>query len=578
MKALILAAGLGTRLRPYTNHTPKPLFTIAGRPLLDVIIGNLQKAGCEAVIINTHHLHRKIEAFVAARSYRLSVATRYEPQILGTGGAIKNLAAFWDHRPFMVINADIVADIDLSAVYRSHCRQHPTATLVLCDDPVFNSVAVEQNKWIKGFGDPGQIFEHPAERLLTFTGIQVLEPGVLDYIPPDTASSSIDAFKKILADNKKLQAYIVPDGKWQDIGTPDRYRQSAYEKALPRAFQKAFGDIPDGPVEKNKLQGDGSERIWYRLKTGRHSLIMADHGIREKRTISEVDAFVHIGQHLHRRGVPVPRIYFSDTFSGLVFLDDLGDVNLQQAARLTPDPQSLIRLYESVIDQLIGLSLRGADQFDPAWTYQSAQYDQALIVEKECRYFQEAFLTGYLGIRTRFEDLAADFAALARKAIQHSNTGFMHRDMQSRNIMIKNRQVYFIDYQGGSFGPIQYDLASLLIDPYVQLPETIRGQLLEYGIDALSVKTVVEPDKFRRCFNYCCLTRNLQILGAFAFLSGVKGKHYFEDYIPAAWQTLRSNLLDYGELDFPALTAAVEEAHDQLQKTGGLSQATKFIK
>jgi len=124
MKALILAAGYGNRLRPYTDHTPKPLFSIAGRPLLDVIIEKLQKAGCKAVIINTHHLHHKIEAFLAARKYSLEVNTRYEPRILGTGGAIKNVADFWDDQPFMVINADIVADIDLKEVYHAHCS-HP---------------------------------------------------------------------------------------------------------------------------------------------------------------------------------------------------------------------------------------------------------------------------------------------------------------------------------------------------------------------------------------------------------------------------------------------------------------------
>jgi NDP-sugar pyrophosphorylase family protein len=571
MKALILAAGYGTRLRPYTNHTPKPLFSIAGRPLLDIIIDNLQRAGCKAVIINTHHLHQEIETFVAAQNYRLPVSTRYEPQILGTGGAIKNVADFWDHQPFMVINADIVADIDLSEVYRTHCRQHPTATLVLCDDPVFNSVAVEKNKWIKGFQDRGQTIQQPAERLLTFTGIQILEPRVLDYIPENKASSSIDAFKKILADDQKLQAYIAPKGKWQDIGTPKRYRQTAYATVSSRAFKKAFGDIPDLRIEKKRLKGDGSERQWYRLKSGRHSLIMADHGIRENRSISEVDAFVHIGQHLYRQGVSVPKIYFSDTFCGLVFLDDLGDVNLQQAARLTPNPKALIRLYESVIDQLIKLSLRGADQFDPAWTYQTAHYDQALIIEKECRYFQNAFLKGYLGLRTRPQDLAADFASLAQKALQYSNTGFMHRDMQSRNLMIKNHQVYFIDFQGGRLGPIQYDLASVLIDPYVELTDAVQDQLLDYSIDALSDIMVVKPKEFRFCYHYCTLTRNLQILGAFSFLSRVKGKPYFEKYIPAALRTLKSTLNTGNQGEFPALTAAVEKAHNQLQKIGVLS-------
>ena len=568
MKALILAAGYGTRLRPYTNHTPKPLFTIAGRPVLNIIIDQLQKAGCEAVIINTHHLHHDIETFVAAQNYNIPVSTRFEPKILGTGGAIKNVADFWDIEPFMVINADIVADVDLYDVYQAHCRCHPPATLVLCDDPVFNSVAVEQNKWIKGFRDRGRIYDQPAQHLLTFTGIQVLEPQVLDYIPEKKASSSIDAFKKILADDQKLQAYIAPDGKWQDIGTPQRYRQAAYETALPRAFRKAFGDIPGPGIKKKKLKGDGSERQWYRLKTGRHCLIMADHGIREKRSISEVDAFVHIGQHLYRQGVSVPKIYYFDAFCGLVFLDDLGDVNLQQAARLTPNPQSLIPLYKSVIDQLIKLSLRGADNFDPAWTYQTARYDQELIIEKECRYFQEAFLKGYLGLRTRPEDLAADFASLAQKALQYSNTGFMHRDMQSRNIMIKNHQVYFIDFQGGRFGPIQYDLASLLIDPYVELPDTIQVQLLDYSIDALSEITELKPNEFRLCYHYCTLTRNLQILGAFSFLSRMKSKRYFEKYIPAALRTLHSGLVTRSKGEFPTLAAVVEKAHGQLQKTG----------
>jgi NDP-sugar pyrophosphorylase family protein len=575
MKALVLAAGYGTRLRPYTNHTPKPLFSIAGRPLLDIIIDNLKKAGCEAVIINTHHLHREIEAFVAARSFPLPVTTRYEPQILGTGGAIKNVADFWDHRPFMVMNADIVADIDLADVYRTHCRQHPPATLVLCDDPVFNSVAVEQDQWIKAFQNSDGNSDPPAGRLLTFTGIQVLEPQVLDYIPEKASSSSIDAFRKILADDKKLQAYIAPKGKWQDIGTPESYRQTAFETALPRAFRKAFGYIPGLRIEKKKLQGDGSERQWYRLKAGHHSLIMADHGIRENRSTSEVDAFVQIGRHLHHQGVSVPKIYFCDTFSGLVFLDDLGDVNLQHAARSRTQSDALIRLYKSVIDQLIKLSLRGGDEFDPAWTYQSARYDQDLIIEKECRYFQDMFLNNYLGLGARLEDLAADFASLAQKALQYSNTGFMHRDMQSRNIMVKNRQIYFIDFQGGRLGPFQYDLASLLIDPYVELPDAIRAQLLDYSVDAFSEKTPVEPEKFRRSFHYCSLTRNLQILGAFSYLSKIKGKRYFEDSIPAALQTLGSNLHARSRDEFPALTDAVKKASDQLQKTGIAASVTR---
>jgi len=565
---MILAAGYGTRLRPYTDHTPKPLFSVAGRPLLDVTIEHLRQAGCRAVIVNTHHLHGQIEAFIGAQNYGIEVCTRHEPQILGTGGAIKNVADFWDDQPFTVINADIVADIDLAKVYDTHCRHRPVATLVLCDDPEFNSVAVDRNEWITGFHNPCRGGRQSSGSLLTFTGIQVLEPEVLNYIPPGKPYSSIDAFKQILADGKKLKAVVVSKDCWQDIGSPQRYRQAAINKAIPQAFKKAFGAPPGRPIRQLKLKGDGSQRHWYRLHSERHTLIMADHGIRESRMTSEVDAFVQLGRHLFHRGVPVPNIYFEDTFCGLVFLEDLGDVHLQQVVKSTAEPQAAVKLYQAVIDQIIRLSQQGAVEFDRNWTYQTTDYDQKLILEKECRYFLDAFVNGYLGFDIQFEDLAPDFISLADKALQHANKGFMHRDMQSRNIMVKDQRIFFIDFQGGRIGPLQYDLASLLIDPYVDLPPGIQAPLVEYCINRLAAVTTVDPAKFRTCYHYCTLTRNLQILGAFAYLSRVKGKKQFENYIPSAIRTLKDNLSRNGQDEFPQLTRMVEKVYSHLQKTG----------
>jgi aminoglycoside/choline kinase family phosphotransferase/choline kinase len=557
MKAMILAAGYGTRLRPYTDHTPKPLFTIAGRPLLDVIIHQLQKAGCKSVIINTHHLHHKIEKFLATQNYSIEVHTRFEPQILGTGGAIKNVADFWDNQPFMVVNADIVADIDLEKVYSAHCRQRPPATLVLCDDPAFNSVVVNQNKWITGFSNHIDQSPQPDD-LLTFTGIQVLEPQVLHHIPQNTFYSSIDAFKKILAGGKRLRAYITPKKQWQDIGTPESYRQAAIQKAWPQAFQRAFAVTPSGPVQREKLKGDGSERQWHRLTAEHQSIIMVDHGIRQAEGISESDSFVNIGRHLHHNGVPVPKNYFHDTFSGLVFLEDLGDVHLQQAVQSKNEHMS-IELYKSVIEQLIKLSRKGADKFDRNWTYQTPDYNQELILEKECRYFLEAFLNGYLNLNQRFADYRTDFISLADKALQDPTMGFMHRDMQSRNIMIKDREIYFIDFQGGRIGPIQYDLASLLIDPYVELPHAVQAQLIDHSIEVLSAVTELDPEKFLSCYHYCKLTRNLQILGAFAYLKKVKGKTHFERYIPPAVRSLKLTLTAGNQAEFPTLFTIVQK-------------------
>jgi aminoglycoside/choline kinase family phosphotransferase/dTDP-glucose pyrophosphorylase len=564
MKAMILAAGYGTRLRPYTNHTPKPLFSIAGRPLLDEIIRRLQRAGCDAVIINTHHLHQQIEAFVAEQNYSLEIFTRHEPEILGTGGAIKNVSDFWDNQPFMIINADIVADFDLAEIYSVHCRRQPPATLVLCDDPTFNSVRVEQNKWITGFSDQSRSGDQTAGSLLTFTGVQVLDPLILDYIPAGLPYSSIDAFKKILAQGKKLAAIVVPKDRWQDIGTPASYRRAAIDRTVPLAFGKVCPDAGNEPVDRIKLKGDGSQRQWYRLKNRRGSLIMVDHGIRETRLTSEVDSFVQLGEHLYRQGVSVPKIHYYDTFCGLVFLEDLGDDHLQQAVQSMDAPQAIIELYQSIIDKIILMSRLGAEKFDPTWAYQTPAYDQQLILEKECRYFQEAFLNGYLGYKTRLPELDPEFSLLADSALQNPTMGFMHRDMQSRNIMLSDNTIFFIDFQGGRIGPIQYDLASLLIDPYVELPRRMQNQLLDYSLKMLSAATSLNPDKFRTCYHYCTLTRNLQILGAYAYLSKVKGKKHFAQYIPPALRILRSNLKAGDPSEFPRLTEVIEDVYKQI--------------
>jgi aminoglycoside/choline kinase family phosphotransferase len=399
---------------------------------------------------------------------------------------------------------------------------------------------------------------------MTFTGVQVLDPLILDYIPAGLPYSSIDAFKKILAQGKKLAAIVVPKDRWQDIGTPASYRQAAMDRALPLAFGEVCPDAANEPIDRIKLKGDGSQRQWYRLKNRQGSLIMVDHGIRETRLTSEVDSFVQLGEHLYHQGVSVPKIHFYDTFCGLVFLEDLGDDHLQQAVQSMDDPHAIIELYQSIIDQIILMSRLGAEKFDPTWAYQTPVYDQQLIHEKECRYFQEAFLNGYLGYKTRLQELDPEFSLLADSALQNPTMGFMHRDMQSRNIMLSGNTIFFIDFQGGRIGPIQYDLASLLIDPYVELPRRMQNQLLDYSLEMLSATTSLNPDKFRTCYHYCRLTRNLQILGAYAYLSKVKGKKHFAQYIPAALRTLRSNLEAGDPSEFPRLTEVVEDVYKQI--------------
>jgi len=558
MKALILAAGLGTRLRPHTLTTPKALFTLAGRPLLDIHIRNLTEAGCESVGINTHHLPDAIEAFVASRRFDIPVLLRHEPVILGTGGAIKNWADFWDHRPFMVINADIYSTIDLKTVYEFHLRCRPAATLVLVDDPEFNQVEVDPDRRVRAFAGADA-----AAGALTFTGIQVLDPVVLDFIQEHGFYNSIDAFRAMIAAGRTVLAFVPERGVWRDLGTEARYRSTAVEASAREAWQRAFSSILPEGVAVERIEGDGSDRQWSRWNGGGGGMVLADHGLCATAGVAEVDAFVAIGRHLKNRLVPVPAIYFADTFAGLVFLEDLGDTSLQSLVLAQSNRRPVLAAYRAVIDEVIHMAVDGARGFDPAWTFQTPAYTRDVILDRECRYFHDAFLVGYAGLPVD-ESLSDEFNRIADGALEGNEPGFMHRDCQSRNIMVKNGRFYFIDFQGGRLGPPQYDLAALLIDPYVELAPDEQEALLEYAMNRLALRRPLDPARFRRGFGYCALARNLQILGAFGFLSTRKGKTQFARYIPAALRSLDTRLAGVEPPVFPKLQRWASRAFAKL--------------
>lgn len=560
MKALVLAAGLGTRLLPHTRLTPKPLFTLAGRPLLAHHIDQLQAAGCEAVVINTHHLHAQVESFVHSGRFGIPVHTRHEPQLLGTGGAIGNLRDFWDGRPFFVVNADIHHAVDLRAVYAGHLAGGAAATLVLVDDPEFNTVVADAEGRIRAFAPSPAAAPAGA---LTFTGLQVLNPVVLDYLPAGEPGDSIAAFRAMLADGLRLNA-LVTGGPWQDLGTPARYRRAARDACATAAWAAAFDRPPRQPVQWERLEGDGSDREWFRLRGEEGTLVAADHGLRADSRVTEAEAFALIGAHLAGCGAAVPTVHFADRFAGLVFVEDLGGSHLQAAVRAERDRDAVRSIYRNVIDALAHMAVAGARGFDPGWAWQSPRFDREVVLERECRYFCERFLAGHAGVAAAFDDFRHEFERLAGGIVQHAVDGFLHRDVQSRNIMLRGGRPYFIDFQGGRIGPVQYDLASLLIDPYVQLTADDQAWLYDYAAARFARSLAIDPDGFRQGYEHCALSRNLQALGAFAFLARVKHKPRFEAYIPAALNGLAARLQAFTPPGFPKLRSAVEEARVKL--------------
>ncbi len=564
MKAIVLSAGLGTRLKPHTEYLPKPLFPVCGRPIIDTVIRKLISAGITAVAVNTHHLAEQIESFLKDRSYGIDILVRHEPSLLGTGGAIGNFSDFLSDGPFIVINSDILTDIDISDIFDTHNAHQYPVTLAMHDYPLFNKVSVCQNEFVHGFS--GQIQND--HKLLAFTGVSVIDPTIYRFIQPDSACCIIDVFRDMIRSGEKIKARVLPNLTWNDLGTPERFRDAVADDMTPRVFSQVYGtSLPSG-FEKKKLAGDGSQRKWYRICKDDRSVIMADHGIHTESNATQVDAFVAIGTHLYQNAIPVPEIYDFDRFSGLVFMQDLGDNHLQDIVSRCNDPEEITAHYRNIIDLLVKMSVSGKKGFSPAWAYEGAQYDKPLIIEKECRYFTNRFLKEYLG----FTDLPAsalahEFEYLADTILGNACFGLMHRDFQSRNIMVADKQYYFNDFQGARIGPIQYDLASLLVDPYVQIERETQEKLIVYAENRFNAHRppgLNDHGQFLTGYRYCCIARLMQAIGAYAFLSRIMQKPWFEPYIPVALGRLNRHLDDLSDIHLYTLGKIVAAAEKNL--------------
>lgn len=218
MKAMILAAGLGTRLRPLSDLRPKALMPVANRPVLERNIQYLIRQGVTEIVVNIHHHPEQILSFLENGHFEARVETRVEPEILGTGGGIRNTAGFWDRDPFVVMNGDILTDIDLTRAYEQHRKTRPPATLILHNHPPFNKIRID------GAGRITDIPRVYAERGLAFTGIHILEPEILDHIP-EGFSDIVECYRLLMNAGKTIRSCVSRSHVWHDIGSlPDYLR------------------------------------------------------------------------------------------------------------------------------------------------------------------------------------------------------------------------------------------------------------------------------------------------------------------------------------------------------------------
>lgn len=218
MKAMILAAGLGTRLRPLTSRRPKVLVPVGNRPVIDRVIEYLKGYDISEIVVNAHHHCQQIITHLdGGRPFGAKIDVRVEKEILGTGGGIKNVSDFWDDAPFVVMNGDILTDIDLDKAYELHCEKGNLATLILHDCMPFNQIRVDEDMNITDIAPEG----HPAT--LAFTGIHIMEPELLTHIPEGVFSSIIDCYRRLITLGKPIRAYISEQHYWRDIGSASSY-------------------------------------------------------------------------------------------------------------------------------------------------------------------------------------------------------------------------------------------------------------------------------------------------------------------------------------------------------------------
>ena len=233
MKAMILAAGLGTRMRPLTDHCPKPLLPLLLQPMLDHTLAQLQRYGIRDIIINLHHHAEQLAAWLGDGSrWGVHLSLSFEPEILGTAGALKRVEPWLRDAPFLVLNADVLLDVDLHALEHWHGQRQALVTMVVRPDPAAHSygavVLDDDDRVLLINGHPATHAQATGQETI-FACVQMVDPQVLTRIPPNRfITTTADVYPALLERQEAVYGYRYT-GYWIDIGAPERYLQAHWD-------------------------------------------------------------------------------------------------------------------------------------------------------------------------------------------------------------------------------------------------------------------------------------------------------------------------------------------------------------
>ncbi len=339
---------------------------------------------------------------------------------------------------------------------------------------------------------------------------------------------------------------------------------------LASLYQAYTGTAPDKVTE---LPASGSNRRYFRLE-GSPTLI----GV-VGTCLEENEAFLYMADHFLKHNIPVPRVVAVADDRMSYLQEDLGDTLLFGAiekGRLTRSfSTDERRLLADTIRLLPDIQFMGAVGMDFSKCYPAAEFDTRSIMW-DLNYFKYCFLkaTGLEFSEDRLED---DFQALAEVLMRSKSSTFMYRDFQSRNVMIKDGQPWFIDFQGGRKGPYFYDVASFLWQAKANFPDGLRHELIKEYIDALKKYKPVDEEYFLEQLRHFVLFRTLQVLGAYGYRGYFEKKPHFLQSVPFALANLRA-ILDKPFVEYPYLDSMLRQLVDMKQFSDELQKRTLTVK
>lgn len=522
-KAIVLAAGLGTRLRPLTCTTPKPLLPVWGEPMLARIVATLREWGATDITVNCHYLHEQVEAWCAENGCRAS----YEPEILGTGGVLNPLREWIGGDDFYLVNGDIVFEgagrplafakgeaADDSVLGRCLMTEH--------DGPRTIEADPDSNVTCWKSPDPG----YPGT--FTYCGVALLKATVLDYVEPSGFSTIVQAYERAMMEGRFMRGVQPRDLQWTDAGTIQSYIAINSD-----GDDNAFADIPQlkaiGAKDVKFLGARGSDRCFFDAD-GRIAIVYDD----SKR--GENARYAGHAKWLKAQGVRVPEI-----------LCDLPELKTLVMEHGGVERKMSLEDYVKVVEALARFNAldAGSLSLEP-------QFDAALW-----KWERELFKEHCLGTRYRMEcpkavdDELCNVAAL----LEREPKALVHRDFQSTNVLWKGGEPVIIDFQGMRLGPAAYDLASLLYDPYVKLSDGERRALAKLYAKASGLEGIL------KMLPYAAVERLVQCLGAYGRLASVGQPQFGKHVLPAL-----ENLL--AAADEAGLDAIGALAEDLIAKEG----------